>query len=75
MTHVRSKAAVALVAALLASCSGVDDRLASRPAETPQVSQVPPTQQPAQPVGEAVVTSDTRVPWLALRSARLGNIA
>jgi Ca-activated chloride channel family protein len=63
MTHVRSKAAVALVAALLASCSGVDDRLASRPAETPQVSQVPPTQQPAQPAGEAVVTSDTRVPY------------
>jgi Ca-activated chloride channel family protein len=35
MTHVRSKAAVALVAVLLASCTGVDERHAGRPSEAP----------------------------------------
>ncbi len=35
MSHVRSKAAVALVAALLASCTGVDRQQAVRPADAP----------------------------------------
>lgn len=59
MTQVRSKAAVALVAALLASCSGVDDGLAGRPAETPQVFQ---TSTPVQPAGEAAAMADALGP-------------
>jgi hypothetical protein len=40
MTHVRTKAALATVAILLASCTGVDDRYAAGPSQSPpQVSQ------------------------------------
>ncbi len=61
MTHVRSKAAIALVAALLASCAGVDQQQASRPAETPpQAAQIsPPT--PTQTADETLL-SDARAP-------------
>src|SRR6478609_301852 len=59
MTHVRSKAVVALVAALLASCTGVAPPQASGPAETPQqASEVPHTPAPAQAPAEAVVVAD-----------------
>src|SRR5687767_904354 len=60
MIHVRSKAAVAMVAVLLASCTGVGEQTASRPAEAPpqvlQDAQVPASSE------TAVAVIDTRGP-------------
>src|SRR5687767_3622824 len=59
MTHVRSKAAIGMVAILLASCTAVDDRYASRSAEAP-----PQTSQESQTPAESTITHiDTRVPY------------
>ncbi|HEY6817287.1 MAG TPA: VWA domain-containing protein [Croceibacterium sp.] len=55
MTHIRSKAAAALVAALLASCTGIAERQTSRPAEMPpQVAQDALASTPP-PTNESVV--------------------
>jgi hypothetical protein len=50
MSHVRSKAAVALVAALLASCTGVGRQSAGLPPETP-----PQVLEAEAPAGQAPV--------------------
>jgi Ca-activated chloride channel family protein len=60
MTHFRSNAAAALVAVLLASCAGVDDQRASRPADTPpQATQDIPTPAPVR-TESALAATDTR---------------
>ena len=63
MTHVRSKATAAVVAVVLASCTGVDGQYASRPEQAPpQAAQDPQTQTSlATPEGAGVAT-DTRAP-------------
>jgi Ca-activated chloride channel family protein len=56
MTHVRSKAAVALVAVLLASCTGVDRQSAGLPSDAPPVVSAEaalPAPPPPPPLAEA----------------------
>jgi len=62
MTHVRTKAAIATVAVLLASCTGAGERYASRPIEPPQALQEPQASTPSLPAESAVAVADTRVP-------------
>jgi Ca-activated chloride channel family protein len=67
MTHVRSKTAVALVAGLLASCTGIDRQSAGLPSEAPQ------TLETEAPVVAAADTAQSASPPLA-RADETDNI-
>lgn len=61
MTYIRTKAVIATVAILLASCTGVDERHASRPGDVPPQT-VQDAQTSAEPVDGIVVVTSEHIP-------------